>query len=163
MKVTKYEIDMLGVGAADAFLIHFFDENETQYVILVDAGYYDNGKDICDFIVKRYGTYTIDLAICTHCDDDHYGGFIYILQEMLSHPQKSVDIKKILVNDPGDCITEEDVKWYENRDNVVKEARTVYDSHDVNLLELIAKVKKVVPLFLNKLFLMAIIVNLAVS
>lgn len=43
MKVTKYEIDMLGVGAADAFLIHFFDENETQYVILVDAGYYDNG------------------------------------------------------------------------------------------------------------------------
>lgn len=23
MKVTKYEIDMLGVGAADAFLIHF--------------------------------------------------------------------------------------------------------------------------------------------
>lgn len=142
MKVAKYEIDMLGVGAADAFLIHFFDENETPYVILVDAGYYDNGKDICDFIIKRYGTHIIDLAICTHCDDDHYGGFIYILQEMLSHPLESVDIKKILVNDPGDCITEEDVKWYENRDNVIKEARTVYDSHDVNLLELIAKVKK---------------------
>lgn len=88
MKVTKYEIDMLGVGAADAFLIHFFDENETSYVILVDAGYYDNGKDICDFIIKRYGTHIIDLAICTHCDDDHYGGFIYILQEMLSHPQE---------------------------------------------------------------------------
>lgn len=82
---------------------------------------------------------------------------------MLSHPQESVDIKKILVNDPGDCITEEDVKWYENRDNVIKEARTVYDSYDVNLLELIAMVKKVVSLFLNKLFLMAIIVNLAVS
>ncbi len=41
MKVTKYEIDMLGVGAADTFLIHFFDENETPYVILVDAGYYE--------------------------------------------------------------------------------------------------------------------------
>ena len=41
MQVTKYEIDMLGVGAADAFLIRFYDENETQYVVLVDAGYYD--------------------------------------------------------------------------------------------------------------------------
>ena len=142
MQVTKYEIDMLGVGAADAFLIRFYDENETQYVVLVDAGYYDNGKEICEFVVKRYGTYTIDLAICTHCDDDHYGGFIYILQEMLIHPLKSVYIKKILVNDPGDCITEEDVKWYENRDNVIKEARTVYDSHEVNLLELIDMVNK---------------------
>ena len=142
MKVTKYEIDMLGVGAADAFLIRFFDENDNQYVVLVDAGYYDNGKDISEFVITRYGTHTIDLAICTHCDDDHSGGFIYILQEMLNHPSTSVDIRKILVNDPGDCITEDDVKWYENRDNVIKEARTVYDYHGENLLELIDKVKK---------------------
>jgi beta-lactamase superfamily II metal-dependent hydrolase len=141
MNVTKYEIDMLGVGAADAFFIHFYDENETQYVVLVDAGYYDNGKDICDFVVNRYGTRTIDLAICTHCDDDHFGGFIYILQEMLDNP-KSVDIKKIIVNDPGSCITEKDVKRYEIRENVIKEARSVYNSQDENLLELIEKVKK---------------------
>lgn len=142
MNVTKYEIDMLGVGAADAFLIRFYDEDDKQHVVLVDAGYYDNGKEICKFVRERYGTYTIDLAICTHCDDDHYGGFIYILEEMLNHPNESVDIKKILINDPGDCITEEDVKWYENRDNVIKEARTVYESHDTNLLELIDKVKE---------------------
>ena len=35
MEVTKYEIDMLSVGAADAFLIRFFDEKEEQHVILV--------------------------------------------------------------------------------------------------------------------------------
>ena len=27
MTITKYEIDMLNVGAADAFLIHFFDDD----------------------------------------------------------------------------------------------------------------------------------------
>ena len=32
MKVTKYEIDMLDVKAADAFLIHFFnDENDCDH------------------------------------------------------------------------------------------------------------------------------------
>ena len=36
MKVTKYEIDMLGVGAADAFLIHFFDENFDTYEIKIE-------------------------------------------------------------------------------------------------------------------------------
>ena len=37
MKVTKYEIDMLNVKAADAFLIHFFnDENNYEYVVLID-------------------------------------------------------------------------------------------------------------------------------
>ena len=36
MEVTKYEIDMLSVGAADAFLIRFFDEKEEQHVILVE-------------------------------------------------------------------------------------------------------------------------------
>lgn len=38
MKVTKYEIDMLNVKAADAFLIHFFnDENNYEYVVLIDG------------------------------------------------------------------------------------------------------------------------------
>ena len=44
MKVTKYEIDMLNVKAADAFLIHFFnDENNYEYVVLIDGGNYDDG------------------------------------------------------------------------------------------------------------------------
>lgn len=38
MVVKKYEIDMLNVGAADACLIHFFDEAGNSYVVLIDAG-----------------------------------------------------------------------------------------------------------------------------
>ena len=69
MKVTKYEIDMLNVKAADAFLIHFFnDENNYEYVVLLDGGYYDDGKTIAEFIRNNYSQHYIDLAICTHCD-----------------------------------------------------------------------------------------------
>lgn len=53
MNVTKYEIDMLGVGAADAFLIRFYDEDDKQHVVLVDAGYYDNGKDLIGLKMKQ--------------------------------------------------------------------------------------------------------------
>lgn len=142
MKVEKYEIDMLGVGAADAMLIRFFDEKDLQYVVLVDAGNISNGKQICDFVRERYNTYKIDLAICTHCDDDHFGGFIYIVQDMISNPDTSVDIKRFVINDPGNHITELDVKWYEIRENVQKEARSVYTSGGINLLDLIREAEK---------------------
>lgn len=133
----KYEIDMLGVGAADALLIRFFDDKDNAYVILVDSGNYSNGKTVADFVRNRYKTYTIDLAICTHCDEDHFGGFIYLLENMKNNPNTSVDIKKILINDPGLHITQDDVKYYQNIDNVRKEARSVYNANGKNLLELI--------------------------
>lgn len=137
MNATKYEIDMLGVGAADALLVRFFDENDKAYIILVDAGNYCNGETIAKFVKERYNTFQIDLAICTHCDDDHFGGFIFLLEDMKNNPQTSVDIKKFLINDPGLHITQNDVKYYQNLDNVRKEARSVYDGHGNNLLELI--------------------------
>lgn len=49
----KYEIDMLGVGAADALLIRFFDDKDNAYVILVDSGNYSNGKTVADFCKKQ--------------------------------------------------------------------------------------------------------------
>ena len=115
----------------------FFDENDKAYIILVDAGNYCNGETIAKFVKERYNTFQIDLAICTHCDDDHFGGFIFLLEDMKNNPQTSVDIKKILINDPGLHITQNDVKYYQNLDNVRKEARSVYDGHGNNLLELI--------------------------
>ena len=141
MEVTKYEIDMLSVGAADAYLIRFFDEKEEQHVILVDAGYYANGKQIAEFVKKRYGTYTIDLAICTHCDDDHFGGFIYLCEQMLNSPSTSVDIKEILINDPGLHCSASDFKWYTSDANAQRNARKVYNSNGSNLLELLWKLR----------------------
>lgn len=60
MTVSKYEIDMLDVEDADAFLIHFLDEKNQEYVVLVDAGRYSDGKMVSDFIKKTYETYDVD-------------------------------------------------------------------------------------------------------
>lgn len=158
----KYEIDMLGVGAADALLIRFFDDNDNAYVILVDSGNYSNGKTVADFVKNRYKTYTIDLAICTHCDEDHFGGFIYLLENMKNNPNTSVDIKKILINDPGLHITQDDVKYYQNIDNVRKEARSVYNANGKNLLELIWELSQKEDCRIQKLFLISTTQNLMV-
>lgn len=154
MRVTKYEIDMLNVGAADSFLIRFFDDedNNKQYIVLVDAGHYDDGKKIEDFIRNRYQTSTIDLAICTHCDDDHFGGFIYLCEQMLNNPYTNIKIKKILINDPGLHCNSAEFQRYRNDDSVQKNARKVYDSCNKNLLDLLSKLRNLGMISLNEAF-----------
>ena len=86
MKITKYEIDMLDVAAADAFLLHFWDdETKYEYVILIDAGNYEDGKKVAKFIHEHYKQQYIDLAISTHCDKDHFGGLVYFLYKSRLH------------------------------------------------------------------------------
>lgn len=81
-KITRFEIDMLDVKAADAFLIHSFVENspglELEYVVLVDSGNEGDGEKILSHIKKYYRQQYIDLVIITHCDIDHYGGMKYL-------------------------------------------------------------------------------------
>ncbi len=141
MTVKKYEIDMLKVGAADACLIHFFEETGKGYVVLIDAGNYSDGKTVSDFVKTRYGTKTIDLAICSHCDKDHFGGLVYLLEDMTARPFSSVKIKSLWVNDPGKHVSVEDVKYYRNQQNAEKEARSVYTlPNGKNLFEVLSKV-----------------------
>ncbi len=143
MNVTKYEIDILAVGAADACLIRFYDEMDNSYVVLIDAGNYSDGEMVHKFIRERYKTYTIDLAICTHCDKDHFGGLVYLLENMKEHPDTSVDIKELWINDPGNHVDVEDVKRYRNQDNVEKEARSVYTlPNGKNLFDVLQKVNE---------------------
>lgn len=141
MIVKNYEIDMLNVGAADACLIHFFDETGKGYVVLIDAGNYTDGKTVSNFVQTRYGTKTIDLAICSHCDKDHFGGLIYLLEDMAARPFSSVEIKKLWVNDPGKHVSVDDVKYYRNQQNAEKEARSVYTlPNGKNLFEVLGNV-----------------------
>ena len=79
MSIDRYEIDMLDVKNADAFLIHFFTTEGFEYVVLIDGGNYSDGERITQFIHDNYTQQYIDLAICTHCDKDHFGGIMYLL------------------------------------------------------------------------------------
>lgn len=138
MKVTKYEIDMLDVKAADAFLIHFFnDENNSEYVVLIDGGNYDDGKRIAEFIRTNYTQHYIDLAICTHCDKDHYGGLVYLLEQQRDKQDDNMGIREIWVDDPANHVELGKIKWYRKQETLEIEARSVFDLGDTNLMKLI--------------------------
>lgn len=143
MKVTRYEIDMLDVKSADAFLIHFWDdETNYDYVVLIDGGNYQDGSTIAKFIRKHYGTdLSIDLAICSHCDKDHFGGITYLLEQQRDDGKDNMNIDQIWINDPAKHVR----KWSQNRSRVTQDvkARSVYDlgEHD-NLLDIIESLQQ---------------------
>lgn len=65
MEIKDYHIEMLSVGAADAFIIYIIDKNDNDYIIMIDSGNYRaqrvydlNGKNLLDLIdeldISRY-------------------------------------------------------------------------------------------------------------
>lgn len=138
MKITDYHIEMLSVGAADAFIIFYIDENSIGHLILIDAGNYIDGQEIITHIRNYYDNPVIDLAIVTHPDDDHYGGFIKMLEKIRDKEKDAIGIKKFWVNDPGNNhVDKDEVKWITKQKTVNVKARSVYDLGDKNLLDLI--------------------------
>lgn len=129
---------MLSVGAADAFIIFYIDENNNGHLILIDAGNYEDGQKITNHIRKYYTNPVIDLAIVTHPDDDHYGGFIKMLEKIRDKEKDAIGIKKFWVNDPGNNhVDKDEIKWITKQKAVNVKARSVYDLGDKNLLDLI--------------------------
>lgn len=112
MKIDKYEIDMLAVGQADALLIHFHDsEKDKWYIVLVDAGHKTDAVIIKDFIAEHYdGAKTIDLAICTHLDADHVGGFVSLFDDIVTKKEDALEIKEFWFNNNLGQNWKDDVK-----------------------------------------------------
>ena len=147
MKVTKYEIDMLDVKSADAFLIHFWDdETNYEYIVLIDGGKYEDGTTIAKFIRTHYGmNLDIDLVICSHCDKDHFGGITYLLEQQRDDGKDNMNIGRIWINDPAKHVPNGDIQWIHNMSHFTLnvKARSVYDldGHD-NLLEIIQNLQR---------------------
>lgn len=78
----KYTINFLSVGDADAIVIGYQEVKESPCrIALVDAGNERDAKTIKDFIWNKYKTHHIDLAVCTHPDRDHKGGFFELMED----------------------------------------------------------------------------------
>lgn len=139
-EITKYEIDMLDVGAADAFLLHVFiayDGRELEYVVLIDAGNEGDGKKIINHINTYYTQKYVDLAICTHCDSDHYGGFKELIAEH-NKATSAFEIKKFWVHDPYKHVNVDDVKYIRKQQTLRKRLNEAYAFNDgSSLLDLI--------------------------
>lgn len=73
------EITALDVGQGDGFLLR----NE-GLVMSVDIGSTSNkslGKNVLIPYLESQGIAHIDIALITHCDQDHYSGLLYLLEE----------------------------------------------------------------------------------
>lgn len=91
----SFEIDMLNVGNADAIIIRYFNEVDEEFVVLIDAGKtIEHGKKIEHHIKTQTTKKAIDLAINTHPDRDHIGGFFYLLDT-------DIEINEFWIHDPS--------------------------------------------------------------
>lgn len=139
-EITKFEIDMLDVKAADAFLIHAYRKGtkgqDVEYVVLVDAGNEGDGEKILNHIQKYYDQQYIDLVIITHCDADHYGGMQYLINKHSEGGDFS--IKKVWVHDPYQHVDVDDVKYIRKEKTLRDRLNAAYAFSDgTNLLDLL--------------------------
>lgn len=117
----KYEYETLKLGNADAiFIRHYL--NDLSYVILIDAGNINDWKTIKAHLKKYYDTYTIDLAICTHPDGDHMGGFFGLLED------KDISILEFWLIDPANYLDENDIKRYTTEEGATKAVRKIFNN-----------------------------------
>lgn len=138
---------MLDVKSADAFLIHFWDdETNSEHVVLIDGGNYQDGTNIAKFIRTHYGAKLgIDLVICSHCDKDHFGGITYLLEQQRDCGNDDMNIGQIWINDPAKHVCNGDIKWSQNMSRYTTnvKARSVYDlENNDNLLDIIQTLQK---------------------
>ena len=127
-----FEIEMLSVKAADAIIIKYFAEANNEVVILIDAGRKEHGRKVVQHI-ERFTKGSIDLAICTHPDEDHIGGFFEVVDKVLIEEFWIHDPRKHKIDIKGVRELIDESRLYQNGLQTLNE--TLKDS--ISLLELI--------------------------
>lgn len=93
-----YEVDYMWVGektnTGDAIAMRFTrPDTGTQAVVIIDGGFHETGDRLADHVELYYGTSTVDLAVCTHPDDDHIMGLFEVLERL--------DVRRLLIHRPS--------------------------------------------------------------
>lgn len=104
MSYPSYEVHYLKVNDADAIILRYEKSMDEAYTVLIDAGNVTDAQTIKDYLQNEWETSTIDLAICTHPDSDHKGGFFDLLKD------SQIVIKEFWINSPDDVISIDDYK-----------------------------------------------------
>ena len=138
MAITNYQIEMLNVGDADAFIVYYITDDGGRHLVLIDAGRYDNGGEkVLNHLNSNYKDIPVELAIVTHPDDDHYGGFVYMLEQVKLKATSAVSIHRFWLNDPRKHISVDDVEEVVQKKTLEKRLTDIYSVGRVNLLTLI--------------------------
>src|SRR4051812_29964693 len=82
-----FEVDYLWVGegekTGDAIALRFTrPDTFSSAVIVIDGGFLETGDRMVDHIIARYDTTVVDLAVCTHLDDDHVRGLFPVIERL---------------------------------------------------------------------------------
>lgn len=100
MQYPLYQVHFLQLGDADCIAIKYQRTLESEPCIaLVDAGNVSDAPKIKKFLKETFNSSQIDLAVCTHPDGDHKGGFFGLLEDSdviirelwIKHPSKYID------------------------------------------------------------------------
>lgn len=76
-----YEVNFLPVGDADAIILAYKENQYTDLrLALIDAGNVGDWVTIQKEVYNNWGRKYVDLAVLTHPDKDHKGGFFGLLQ-----------------------------------------------------------------------------------
>lgn len=131
--MVYYEVHYLDVKDADSIVIRYEDDNN-KYIVLIDAGNVGDSNKIKQYIWRHWNTHVIDLAICTHPDSDHKGGFFDLLND------SDMTFKEFWINTPYDVIPEDAYKQVYPKGNWLYHCRKCYshptDEHSPNLVTL---------------------------
>lgn len=80
-----FEIDFLEAGnsgSGDAISLRYSDDNDSEYIHVIDGGYTDDGEKLVSHIKKYYGNPSfIDHVVLTHPDNDHAAGLKKVLED----------------------------------------------------------------------------------
>ena len=76
------ELYILDVGRADCTVL-LLDTPQGRRTVVVDGGgkYHKDRKPLLEFLVQRNIT-VIDLLILTHLHQDHFGGFVHLVDRV---------------------------------------------------------------------------------
>lgn len=136
LRIVDYHIEMLSVGAADCFIIYYTDSDKQNKLILVDSGNYKDGQKIIDHIRKYYENPFINLAIVTHPDDDHFGGFVKMLEKINDDEEDAIEIGQFWLNNPQNHVKVNQVQNNIKATTLKQRTAQLFDQGDNNLLDL---------------------------
>lgn len=130
----KYQVHYIDVSDADAIVLYYKEnESNTSKIVLIDAGNVGDAAKIKNYIYNHFGTYKIDIAICTHPDKDHKGGFFELLED------KQVEIVKFYLKDPWSYLTVNNFSYVDDEKKACQISRSVFNhplDSNKNLIDL---------------------------
>lgn len=101
--MMNISIDMLSLGNADSIIVWLKNQNNSNFIILIDGGNKSDGEKVIRLlethIKPNIGYAAPDLIICTHHDKDHIGGLTAVVEKY------GTSIKEVWVNNPADHVS----------------------------------------------------------